>query len=92
MTSSAKRLARLKTLPKDFSWNELIPVMQSFGFSWHTSSGGSSHGSFVNTSTKRKLVGMYKPHGAEKIKRYQLQLVLVFLEALGRAEENEDDN
>lgn len=46
---------------KDFRWEELILVMDHFGFDLDTSGGG-SHGHFVMRSDKDKVIDIYRPH------------------------------
>jgi hypothetical protein len=79
MTKADTRLARLKTHPSDLQWDELIAVMGDFNFSWTQSAGGSSHGHFYNSETKRKL-GISKPHNPTIVKKYQIRDVLKMLE------------
>lgn len=79
MTKSETRLARLKSRPADLQWDELVAVMGDFDFKWIQNPGGSSHGHFYNSETKRKF-GITKPHSPTIVKRYQIKDVLKMLE------------
>jgi hypothetical protein len=79
MAKAHKRLERLKTSPTDYQWDELVTLLGDFNFSWFPKAGGSSHGIFYNSNTKRKF-SISKPHNPTILKRYQITAVLKMLE------------
>ncbi len=82
MTKADKRLDRLRSRPSDFHWDELVTLMGDYNFSWSPKAGGSSHGHFYNSQTKRKL-GISKPHNPAILKMYQIKDILKMLEEDG---------
>ena len=79
MTKADKRLERLNSRPSNLQWDELVTVLGDFNFSWIPKAGGSSHGHFYNSETKRKL-SISKPHNPTIVKNYQIKAVLQMLE------------
>ncbi len=81
MTKSDSPLARLRSVPTDLQWSELVTTLEGFGFKWCQGSGG-SHGHFYHADSKRKMAS-YKPHNPSVVKRYQIQQILKILEEDG---------
>ena len=63
MSKKQKLSNRFLQVPpiKDFRWEELISVMDHFGFDLDTSGGG-SHGHFVMRNDADKVIDIYRPH------------------------------
>jgi hypothetical protein len=61
MAKIDKLIARLKSHPKDFTWDELIRVLKGLGFKELQGSG--SRVKFLNRE-KNCLIQLYKPHPA----------------------------
>lgn len=76
MTKREKALERLLSKPSDFGWNELKPLMESFGYELKTT--GGSGRKFIHAETKATLF-MHEPHPAKVLKSYQVREVLRFL-------------
>ncbi|MDI9408773.1 MAG: type II toxin-antitoxin system HicA family toxin [Candidatus Pacebacteria bacterium] len=72
MSKSQKLITRLLGKPKDFTWSELVQLLNSLGFYEHKSghTGGSKR-KFVNPKTNLKI-SIHKPHPKEILKSYQV--------------------
>jgi predicted RNA binding protein YcfA (HicA-like mRNA interferase family) len=86
MSKIDKLIIRLLSYPKDFTYNELKKVMSSFGYSEVQGSG--SRVCFSKDSHKIKL---HKPHPENKLKTYQLDLIIEALTNRGLISKNESD-
>jgi len=71
MSKSDKLIERLLSYPKDFTYNELKTLLLSFGYL--EKQGAGSRICFAKESHKIKL---HKPHPDNKLKRYQLDLIV----------------
>jgi HicA toxin of bacterial toxin-antitoxin, len=79
MSKQEKLLDRFLTLPADFTWDELVKLLSSFGFK--ESVKGKTGGSRRKFSTENKLVILlHKPHPSNIIKKYSLRQVLYSLQ------------
>lgn len=81
MSKKEKLLAKLCTSPspKDFAWNDLITLMNYFGFK-HSCSGG-SHYMFEHKSGFR--FSMSKTHPSGILKLYQIRDAKIALRNIG---------
>ena len=86
MSKHAKSLKRLRTLPRDFTWEELVSVLQHFGYE-EKSAGGGSGRNFINNSTKHKIC-LHKPHPENIVKIYAIKIAVSALIEAGLIEEN----
>ena len=71
MSKSDKLIIRLLSYPKDFTYNELKALLLSFGYK--EMQGAGSRVCFAKENHKIKL---HKPHPDNKLKRYQLDLIV----------------
>lgn len=69
MSKKEKLLDRLLSLPKDFTWQETVTLMKSYGFT--VLKGNGSRRKFFNEE-KDIFVSMHEPHPTKILKRYQL--------------------
>jgi HicA toxin of bacterial toxin-antitoxin, len=99
LAKSDKALERLKSIPKDFNWNELVSILKRFGYRLQNSSGGGSARRFTNESTKHRIF-LHEPHPTSIVKAYALRQVVESLQEVGvidreieelRENENEDE-
>ncbi len=74
MSQAKKRIERLRSVPADFSWDELVVVLEDLGFKELTKKGGGSHRTFMDAQ-ERKIVTA-KPHPSPNVRRYLLRDVL----------------
>lgn len=75
------RLLR-KPPPKDFRWDELVTLMDQFGFDLDMS-GGSSHGHFVLREDPNKVIDTYRPHPGGIMYAVQLRQIVEKLSEWG---------
>ena len=80
MGKREKLIARLKTLPVDFSWQELATVLKLLGY-WQVQGSG-SRVKFDNGNADQ-MINLHKPHPGNTVKRYALRQVVEKLEQRG---------
>ena len=82
MSKKEKLINRLKTKPKDFTYNEAKTLLESVGFI--ESNKGKTSGSrvvFIESKSGLK-VELHKPHPKNILKRYQLDILIENLKKL----------
>jgi predicted RNA binding protein YcfA (HicA-like mRNA interferase family) len=72
-----KALARLKSKPKDFTWDELVAVMIACGYEVKTT--GGSGRKFIHHDTGATAF-LHAPHPGNILKAYQIRDILRHLE------------
>ena len=83
MNKKDKLLKRFYSLPKDFTFDEIVSVFSCNGF--HQENKGATSGSrviFVNDIDGNSYI-MHKPHPSNIIKGYVMKQVFTFLKANG---------
>jgi len=81
MTKKDKLLTRLKSLPKDFTYDETISILSHFGFSEQNK--GKTSGSRVEFTDGTNSIILHKPHGDRKeMRNYQLRQIIEILQEL----------
>ena len=83
MSKHEKLIKRLKSKPKDFTYNELKSLLSGLGYDEITQ--GKTSGSrvaFLNNKTKH-LIRLHKPHPKNILKSYQINLILEELKNTG---------
>jgi len=80
MSKLAKLKARLKTCPKDFTWDEATTLLEGCGFNLVPKTGPSkaSHRRFFNEKTGRVFM-LARPHPESTLKLYMVKNLLSFL-------------
>lgn len=84
MSKKGKLLERLKSKPKDFTYNEVKTLLESLGF--YEDNKGRTSGSrvtFINYDKKIEIK-IHKPHPKNILKPYQIEIIL---EELNKLEE-----
>ena len=79
MNKKEKLIKRFRTLPRDFTFEEVVTLFQGCGFTLENK--GSTSGSrvrFYNDSDKNAYI-MHKPHPSNIIKGYVMRDLLDFL-------------
>ena len=71
MSTIEKLIARFKTKPRDFSWDELTRLLNYFGYEEITGSG--SRRKFIQDD--RQPIILHEPHPKRILKMYQIKLV-----------------
>ncbi|ENI4427498.1 type II toxin-antitoxin system HicA family toxin [Klebsiella variicola] len=82
MSKSKKLRERLGSLPKDFTWDELVTLLGQYGF--NVLNGTGSRRKFVNQ--KGRLVSYHCPHPGNIVKEYVLKDVRALLDELDNYE------
>ena len=80
MGKHEKLLVRLKSRPKDFTFQELGTLLSGFGFRLSTQ--GRSSGSAVRfVHDEHAPISLHKPHPSNELKRYIIEYVIERLES-----------
>jgi len=93
MSTKEKLITRFKTLPKDFSYNELVRLLLSLGY--EVSNKGKTSGSRVQFINKEKklIIDIHKPHtSGAPIKEVALKDIYNKLISNDLMKEKEDGN
>lgn len=78
MTRKEKLIQRLKSKPKDFTWNELVSLLTGLGFTEvKTGKTGGSRRRFVNSDNV--VITLHKPHPGNILKMYQIEQIIEIL-------------
>ena len=73
-----KLIARLKSRPKDFSWDELVRLLTSLGYQEvKTGKSGGSRRKFIHETAP--TIALHKPHPGNIVKSYVIDYVLELL-------------
>ncbi|WP_076569850.1 type II toxin-antitoxin system HicA family toxin [Janthinobacterium sp. TND4EL3] len=81
MSKSVKLLSRLRQIPADFTWDELVTALTSIGFKDISDKPG-SYRTFIFVASGIKIF-LHKPHPAKIMKRYALREIVAKLDELG---------
>jgi len=81
MSKKEKLIARLKTRPKDFKFNEAKTLMGLCGYT--VSNAGKTSGSQIYFTRQNKAFYMHKPHPQKELHMYQVNAILEELKEEG---------
>jgi len=82
MSQIQKLIARLISFPKDFTWEELVKILNHFGFKeLKVGKTGGARRKFSNDVGL--IISLHKPHPSKIMKRYQLNDVVGVLKERG---------
>ena len=81
MGKKEKAIARLKSKPKDFEFNEAKTLMKLCGYT--LSNAGKTSGSQVYFIKGKKVFYMHKPHPRKELHAYQVNAIIKELEQEG---------
>lgn len=82
MSRHEKSISRLLSVPKDYTWDELIKILSAFGYD--EVKGGKTGGSRRRFADKSKnIITLHKPHPSNIVKGYAIREVIVELKAKG---------
>jgi hypothetical protein len=82
MAKRDKLISRFLSIPKDFTWLELVKLLEGFGYELNNS--GKTSGSrarFIHP--KYPPITLHKPHPQPALKRYQIESITSFLKQEG---------
>jgi predicted RNA binding protein YcfA (HicA-like mRNA interferase family) len=80
MSKIDKLLEQFKSNPTDFTWDELVKVLNHLGYFEKASKGktGGSRIKFVNRETD--IISLHKPHPSNIVKQYVIKQIIEKLE------------
>lgn len=81
MSKLEKAITRLLKRPTDYTWSELVALMNALGFELRTI--GGSGRKFIQPETAAVLY-LHEPHPSKVLKSYQIRLAIQFLRQEGR--------
>lgn len=82
MTKKEKLIQRLKSKPKDFSWNETTSLLTGLEFvEIKKGKTGGSRRRFVGFNNV--VITLHKPHPGNILKRYQIEQIIEILSEEG---------
>lgn len=81
MSRIQKDIERLKSKPKDFTYDEAKRILNNFGFTENTK--GKTSGSRVAFTNKNNIkIYLHKPHNGNTLKSYQIKEILMKLKGM----------
>lgn len=82
MSKTEKLLQRLLSVPRDFTWDELINILGLFGFNeLKKGKTGGSRRKFADEN--KNVIILHKPHPGNIVKEYALKQVITQLKDKG---------
>ena len=81
MGKKEKLIERLKSKPKDFTFDEMQSVLEAFGF--EVLNKGKTSGSRVKFSKGSMAIILHKPHPRKELLEYQIKQITDVLEKEG---------
>ena len=78
MGTKEKLIERLKSIPKDFTFDEMQSALESLGFTM--SNKGKTSGSRVKFYRENIPIIMHRPHQRKELQEYQIKQILEVLE------------
>jgi hypothetical protein len=82
MSRREKLVRRFLSLPRDFTWKELVSMLAGFGY--EIAASGATTGSRVKfLHLDLPPIILHRPHPTPLLKRYQMEQVLEHLKAEG---------
>ncbi len=78
MSKIDKLIERLKSHPKDFTWDELLKVLKHFGYNeLKAGKTGGSRRKFADN--QNNIINLHKPHPANILKEYVIKQIIEHL-------------
>lgn len=86
MSKTEKLLQRLLSVPRDFTWEELIKVLALYGYAeLKKGKTGGSRRKFVDE--QKNIISLHKPHPSNIIKEYAIKDVIAHLKEKGHIQD-----
>ena len=82
MSKKEKIIERLRSKPKDFTYDEAKQVLNMFGFI-ENNKGKTSGSKVVFINEYNKKVELHKPHPSKILKPYQVEIIIKVLKEVG---------
>lgn len=83
MSRSDKLLERMKKVPADLTWDELINFLSGLGYD-QISSGATSGSRRKFINEKKEILSLHKPHPGNIVKKYAIRQILDILRERGQ--------
>ncbi len=78
MSKIDKLIERLKSYPKDFTWEELVKILNHFGYSeLKAGKTGGSRRKFADQ--RNNIISLHKPHPKNILKEYVIKQIIEHL-------------
>lgn len=78
MSKTEKLIEKLKSKPKDFTWEELIKILKHCGYELVAQGKtGGSRRKFVNGN--KQIISLHQPHPQNILKAYQIEIIIKHL-------------
>ncbi|MBP7471147.1 MAG: type II toxin-antitoxin system HicA family toxin [Flavobacterium sp.] len=78
MSKVEKIIEKLKSKPKDYTWDEMLKVLNYFGFEQMAQGKtGGSRRKLMNGN--KQIISLHEPHPQKVLKWYQLDIIIDFL-------------
>lgn len=75
MTKREKLIERFLSKPKDFNWNELVNILNNFGYEQSgVGKTGGSRARFIRANSPP--ITLHKPHPKPILKKYQIDAII----------------
>ncbi len=76
MSKIEKLIEKFKSNPRDFTWDELVKILNYLGYFEKTTKGktGGSRVKFVNNETD--VINLHKPHPSNIVKQYVIKQII----------------
>lgn len=86
MSKTEKLVQRLLSVPRDFTWEELIKVLALYGYAaLKKGKTGGSRRKFVDE--QKNIISLHKPHPSNIIKEYAIKDVIAHLKEKGHIQD-----
>jgi hypothetical protein len=86
MSKNEKLLQRLLSVPRDFTWDELVKILSLFGFvELKKGKTGGSRRKFADE--KQNVIILHKPHPGNIVKEYAIKQVITQLKDKGHIQD-----
>ena len=83
MGGSDKLVSRFLKVPKDLTWDELVAILEHYGYSpLKSGRTGGSRRKFINT--EKHVISLHKPHPGNIVKTYVIAQIITVLKEKGR--------
>lgn len=89
MSKLKKLRARVVQIPSDFSWDEMVTLLEGLGFTEKAAKGGSYRTFFDETGRK---IFLHKPHPGSIVKVYSIRDVVEKLREFGLLSDGGDND
>lgn len=83
MSKKNKLIDKFLSVPADFTWDELLKVLESFGYQgMNTGKTSGSRRKFIDKTYH--IISLHKPHPGSVVKKYALRQVIENLKEQGK--------